>query len=241
MPGRAIPYLKVIVHVLCLVPFVYLLFLYRTGTLATFGDPVNFVTHLTGNSALWLLLATLTVTPIRRLHPGLAWVVRFRRLLGLYCFFYACLHAATYVFLFSGYDFSAAIAGFRAGHMDEPYRQWKLVWPRILHDVQRRQFIPMGIFAWLILLALALTSTQRAIRSMGGYTWNRLHQWIYIAAIGAVIHRWWMMRPGISAPWAATIALIVLLSWRVAIAFKRIADAKRRDDETAERAKPSYR
>src|ERR1700761_6170228 len=100
MPGRAIPYLKLTVHIVCLLPFLYLVHLYRSGTLATFSDPVNFITHFTGDWALWMLLVTLAVTPVRRLHPSLGWVVRFRRMLGLYCFFYATLHVATYVFLF---------------------------------------------------------------------------------------------------------------------------------------------
>src|ERR1700742_3826460 len=107
MPSKAIPYLKVVVHLACLWPAWYLLHIYRDGQLATFADPVNFITHFTGDWALWLLLATLAVTPVRRLHSSLAWLIRFRRMLGLYCFFYATLHLATYVFLFSGYDFQA--------------------------------------------------------------------------------------------------------------------------------------
>jgi methionine sulfoxide reductase heme-binding subunit len=226
MSGRAIPYLKVIVHVVCLMPFTYLLLLYRMGTLATFSDPVNFITHFTGDWALWLLLTTLAVTPVRRLHPALAWLVRFRRMLGLYCFFYACLHLATYVFLFSGYDMTAAIAGVRAGHLREPFRQLRLIWPSMLDDVQKRQFIQMGIIAWLILLALALTSTQGSIRRMGGYRWNRLHQWIYTAAIAAVVHYWWMVKAGVRTPWKVTVVLAVLLLWRLGISVTKIVSAK---------------
>jgi methionine sulfoxide reductase heme-binding subunit len=239
MPGRVIPYLKLIVHVMCMVPFVYLLLLYRAGTLATFPDPVNFITHFTGDWALWLLLATLAVTPVRRLHPSLAWLIRFRRMLGLYCFFYACLHLATYVFLFSGYNGTAAMAGFRAGQLTEPFRQLRLILPGMVHDVEQRQFIQMGIFAWLILLALALTSTEASIRRMGGYRWNRLHQLIYIAAIAAVIHFWWMMKPGVRTPVKVTVVLAVLLLWRLGIAFTNIALARRRDVEAEERVKAS--
>ena len=86
------------------------------GQLAAYADPVNYITHFTGDWALWLLLATLAVTPLRRLHPSLAWMIRFRRMLGLYAFFYATLHLLTYVFLFSGYDMPAAIDGCGTWH-----------------------------------------------------------------------------------------------------------------------------
>jgi sulfoxide reductase heme-binding subunit YedZ len=108
-----------------------------------------------------------------------------------------------------------------------------------MQDVQRRQFIQMGIFAWLILLALALTSTEASIRRMGGYRWNRLHQLIYIAAIAAVIHFWWMMKPGVRTPVKVTVVLAVLLLWRLGIAFTNIALARRRDVEAEERVKAS--
>ena len=218
MPSKTIPYLKAVVHVLCLLPFLYLLNLYRTGVLATFADPVNTITHFTGDWALWLLLATLAVTPVRRLHRSVGWFIRFRRMLGLYCFFYACLHLATYVFLFSGYDTAAAIAGFHAGHLNEPFRQLKLIWPSMVDDAEKRRFIQVGLFAWLILLALAVTSTQGWIRRMGGRSWNRLHRLIYVAGIAAVIHYWWLVKTGVRTPWKDTAVLAVLLLWRVGIA-----------------------
>src|SRR5215469_11016813 len=127
MLSRAIPYLKVVVHALCLLPLAYLLSLYRTGTLATFADPVNYITHFTGDWALWLLLVTLSVTPVRRLSPSLGWMIRFRRMLGLYAFFYATLHLLTYVLLFSGYDLATAISGVRQWHLMEPIWQLKIV------------------------------------------------------------------------------------------------------------------
>lgn len=237
MPGRAIPYLKLVLHVLCLLPFVYLLILYRAGTLATFADPVNYLTHFTGNWALWLLLLTLTVTPVRRLSPAFARLIRFRRTLGLYCFFYACLHLATYAFLFSGYDMQVAVAGLRAGHFNEPFRQFGMIMPSLLHDVERRQFVQMGLFAWLILLALALTSTQGAIRRMGGYGWNRLHQLIYIAAIASIVHVWWQMDVGMRKPWMITAVLAVLLLWRIGIAVMRVASGRGGEMEEDEKAK----
>jgi hypothetical protein len=104
MPSKAIPYLK-----------------------ALQADPVNYITHFTGNWALWILLGDLAITPFRRLTMKLAWLIRFRRMVGLYAFFYATLHLLTYVLLFSGYDVPGAIAGLQAHHFAEPWRQFKLV------------------------------------------------------------------------------------------------------------------
>lgn len=217
MPSRAIPYLKVVVHVLCLLPFAYLLHVYRDGQLAMYADPVNYITHFTGDWALWLLLVTLAVTPVRRISQSLAWMIRFRRMLGLYCFFYACLHLATYVFLFSGYDTAAAIAGLRAGHMMTPWHQLVLIWPSMVDDAEKRRFIQVGLAAWIILLALAVTSPQRVLRAMGGKAWNRLHRLIYAAGILAVIHYWWLVKTGVRTPWKVTAVLALLLLWRVGI------------------------
>lgn len=228
MPNRAIPYVKVVVHVLCLLPFAYLLHQYRDGQLATFADPVNYITHFTGDWALWLLLTTLAVTPVRKINRSLAWLIRFRRMLGLYVFFYASLHLATYVFLFSGYDTATAIAGLRAGHLNEPIRQFRFVWPSMVDDAVKRRFIQVGLLAWMILLALAVTSTQGAIRSMGGRAWRGLHRLIYVAAIAAVIHYWWLVKTGVRTPWKDTAVLAVLLLWRVGIAVIKKAPAKRR-------------
>ncbi|HEY4010337.1 MAG TPA: protein-methionine-sulfoxide reductase heme-binding subunit MsrQ [Acidobacteriaceae bacterium] len=221
MPSRAIPYVKVVVHIACLLPFFYLLHLYRDGQLATFADPVNYITHFTGDWALWLLLVTLAVTPVRRLHRSLGWMVRFRRMLGLYCFFYATLHLATYVFLFSGYDTAGAIAGLRAGRLAEPWHQLVIIWPSMLDDAEKRRFIQVGLLAWLILLALAVTSPQRVLRAMGGKAWQRLHRLIYVAGFAAVVHYWWLVKTGVRTPWKVTAVLFVLLLWRVGLAVKK--------------------
>ncbi len=117
------------------------------------ADPVNYITHQTGYWALFMLLASLAVTPVRRLHPKLANLIRFRRLLGLYAFFYATLHLATYVFLFSGYDVPTVWAGLKAGHLGVVVEQWKLVWPTVLDDLKKRRFIQVGLFGWVLLFA----------------------------------------------------------------------------------------
>lgn len=215
MPTRVIPYLKIVVHLACLVPAIYLWHLYSNGALALMADPVNYITHFTGDWALWILLADLAITPLRRLNSGLAWLIRFRRMVGLYAFFYATLHLLTYVLLFSGYDVPAAISGLRAGHLLEPFHQLALIWPTMVDDAEKRRFIQVGLFAWAILLALAVTSPQRIMRAMGGKNWQRLHRLIYVAAAAAVIHFWWLVKTGVRTPWKDTAILAVLLLARV--------------------------
>ena len=211
MPGKLIPYLKAIVHLLCLVPLLFLLNMYRNGSLAAEADPVNYITHFTGNWALWILLTDLAITPVRRIHPSLAWLIRFRRMVGLYAFFYATLHLLTYVLLFSGYDIPAAVAGLRAGHLLDPWRQLKLIFPTMLDDLRKRRFIQVGLAAWVIMLALAVTSPQRVLRAMGGKNWQRLHRLIYVAGIAACIHYWWLVKAGVRTPWKDTAVLVLLL------------------------------
>jgi sulfoxide reductase heme-binding subunit YedZ len=228
MSNGAIPYLKAAVHVGCLLPFAFLWDLYHTHKLAAYADPVNYITHFTGDWALWLLLVTLAVTPVRRLSPSLAWLIRFRRILGLYAFFYATLHLLTYVFLFSGYDMAAAIDGLRRWHVMEPLWQLKIVLPGMLDDAEKRKFIQVGLAAWLLLLTLALTSTKAAIRTMGGWWWQGLHRVIYVAAALAVIHYWWLVKTGVRTPWKVTAVLTVLLLWRVGLSIQKRVKAKSR-------------
>jgi methionine sulfoxide reductase heme-binding subunit len=218
MSKRAIIALKVLVHLLCLVPCAWLVHFYTSGALALNADPVNYITHFTGDWALYMLLACLAVTPLRRLSPSLAFLIRFRRLIGLYAFFYATLHFATYIFLFSGYDIAMVLTAVRSGHPGAIIDEWKVVWPPILDDLLKRRFIQVGFFAWLILLALAITSPTFILRAMGGKNWQRLHRLIYVAAIAAVIHFWWLVKTGVRTPWKDTAVLTILLLARVAYA-----------------------
>jgi sulfoxide reductase heme-binding subunit YedZ len=223
MSKRSIITIKTLLHLLCLVPFAWLLHLFTSNSLANYADPINFITHFTGDWTLNLLFASLAITPIRRLSPNLAFLIRFRRLLGLYAFFYATLHLSTYIFLFSGYDITTALAGLRAGHPGELVTQWKLIWPRMVDDVLKRRFIQVGLFAWFLLLALAVTSPAFILRAMGGKNWQRLHRLIYVAAIAGIIHYWWLVKKGNYSPAFDTIVLTLLLLARVAYtAIKRI-------------------
>src|SRR5207253_6860463 len=197
MPNKWIPYVKVLVHLVCLLPAWELVRMYRSGALALMADPVNYITHQTGYWALFLLMVTLTVTPVRRLHPKLGNLVRFRRLLGLYSFFYATLHLSTYVFLFSGYDLPTVWAGLKGGHLGSIVDEWKVVWPTISGDLKKRRFIQVGFFAWCLLLVLAVTSPASVMRAMGGKWWRRVHWLIYVAAFAGITHYWWLVKKGV--------------------------------------------
>ena len=215
MPTHWIPWIKVLVHGVCLIPLLRLLEQFRSGELGLMADPVNWITHQTGYWALFLLITSLAVTPVRRLHPKLGNLIRFRRLLGLYAFFYATLHLATYIFLFSGYDLPTVWAGVQAGHFGVVVEQWKAVWPTILDDLKKRRFIQVGIFAWTLLLVLAVTSPAFMLRWMGGKAWRRVHTLVYFAATAGCIHYWWLVKKGVKAPMPFTLVLAVLLLARV--------------------------
>jgi methionine sulfoxide reductase heme-binding subunit len=215
MSKRAIVIIKTLFHLLCLAPFAWLLHLFSSSSLANYADPINFITHFTGDWTLNFLFACLAITPIRRLSPKLSFLIRFRRMLGLYAFFYATLHLAIYIFLFSGYDITTALASLRAGHPGELITQWKLIWPRMVDDVLKRRFIQVGLFAWVILLALAVTSPAFILRAMGGKNWQRLHRLIYVAAIAGIIHYWWLVKKGNYSPAFDTVVLTLLLLARI--------------------------
>ncbi len=218
MPKQVILALKAAFHLGLILPFLYLIYIFRNGSLALNADPVNYITHFTGNWALWILLGSLAITPARRLSPRLAVLVRFRRLIGLYAFFYATLHLATYVFLFSGFDLPGALHATAAGHPREFLTQWHLVWPTIWDDLRKRRFIQVGLLSWAILLALAATSPAVVLRAMGGKAWQRVHRLVYVAAIAAVIHFWWLVKVGNRTPWRVTTLLGILLAARLGYA-----------------------
>ena len=218
MSKRVILAIKVLAHVLCLLPLAWLLHVFTSGRLAQYADPVNYITHFTGDWTLYILFASLAITPIRRLSPRIAWLVRLRRLIGLYAFFYATLHLSTYIFLFSGYNVQAALAGLGSGRPGAILTQWRAIWPNVLDDIRKRRFIQVGFLAWLILLALACTSPSFVLRAMGGKNWQRLHRLVYLAAIFGVIHYWWLVKTGVRAPWKDTAVLAVLIAARLGYA-----------------------
>lgn len=202
MSNRSIVALKVVAFPACLIPLGVLV--YRGFTNALGPDPIATITHTTGFWTLYFILMTLAVTPVRRLSAHLAWLIRFRRMLGLYAFFYGTLHLMTYVWLFSGFSVHA-----------------------MLQDIAKRRFIMVGLLGWLCLLALAATSTAWSIRKLGGKRWRTLHWLIYVAAIAGVIHYWWIVKTGVLTPWRVTAVLAVLLLARVAWAIHKVAQKKK--------------
>jgi sulfoxide reductase heme-binding subunit YedZ len=159
-------------------------------------DPTADIAFATGKATLYLLTITLVISPLRRLWPRLSWLIKFRRLLGLFAFFYATLHMLTWVALYNNFDVHA-----------------------MLTDVTKRRFITMGMAAYLLLLPLALTSTTWAISKLGGKNWNRLHKLIYLAVVCGDIHYWWQVKTGVLTPLAITIILAVLLLARPVLSF----------------------
>jgi sulfoxide reductase heme-binding subunit YedZ len=196
MKRPALIALKTLVWLGCLWPLGLLLWGAATNKLG--ADPTATITFATGLATLRLLTISLAITPLRRLSPRLGWLIKFRRLLGLFAFFYATLHLLTYVALYAGFDLNAMAT-----------------------DIAKRRFITIGVAAWLLLLPLAATSTNWAIRKMGGKRWNRLHKLVYAAAVCGVIHYWWQVKPGVRTPLTMTVILGVLLLARPVLAWNQ--------------------
>jgi len=198
MNNRAIVTLKFLAFPACLIPFGMLVYQGFTNTLGP--DPVATITHTTGFWTLYFVLITLAITPVRRLSRHLTWLIRFRRMLGLFAFFYVTLHLFTWIWLYSNFDVHA-----------------------MLRDIVKRHFITLGMLGWVCLFLLAATSTAWAIRRMGGKRWMQLHRLIYLAAIAGVIHYWWIVKPGVLTPWRVTAVLAVLLLARIAWSLRQSA------------------
>ena len=191
MSRRNIILLKVLVWILCLGPLLTLLakgFHLISQDLG--ADPISVITLTTGHWTLRFLLITLSVTPARRI-TGWNWLIRFRRLLGLFAFFYGCLHLLTYLWFDKFF------------HLSE-----------IIPDIGKRPFITVGFLAWTLMLPLALTSTTASIRRLGK-RWQTLHRLIYFSATAGVIHFWWLVKKDISRPEKYALVLALLLLFRI--------------------------
>ena len=157
------------------------------------ANPIEVITHSTGDWTLIFLLLTLAVTPIRQLS-GLTWLVRFRRMLGLFAFFYVTLHFLTYIWLDKFFDLHEMIA-----------------------DIAKRKFITVGFAGFLLLIPLAITSTAGWIRRLGGKRWQALHRSIYAAAIAGVIHYYWLVKADTRKPLEYAGILAALLAYRLIV------------------------
>jgi len=179
-------------------PFVFLaclLPLARLGWKAYMGllgaNPIEVITHSTGDWTLIFLLITLAVRPLRKLS-GQPWLIRYRRMFGLFAFFYVTLHFLTYIWLDKFFNVHDMLA-----------------------DIAKRKFIAVGFTGFVLLIPLALTSTSGWIRRLGGKRWQALHRLIYAAAICGVIHYLWLVKADIRKPLQYGTVLAVLLGYRL--------------------------
>ncbi|MBZ5567138.1 MAG: sulfoxide reductase heme-binding subunit YedZ [Acidobacteriia bacterium] len=154
------------------------------------ANPIEVITHSTGDWTLIFLMLTLSITPLRKLTRQ-HWLIRFRRMTGLFAFFYASLHFTTYIFLDKFFDVN-----------------------EMLKDIAKRKFITVGFTAFVLLIPLALTSTQGMIRRLGK-RWVTLHRLIYISAIAGVIHYWWLVKADVRKPEYYALVLTILLGYRL--------------------------
>jgi sulfoxide reductase heme-binding subunit YedZ len=189
-----------------LLPVAWMVWAGLTGSLS--ANPLSDITNETGVWALRFICITLSITPVRRL-TGWNVVIRFRRMAGLFAFFYGSLHFLIYVIAdrFAGLDFPDGIVA------------WSTVRNLIASvgaDIYKRPFITIGFTTLMIMLPLALTSTAGMIRRLGGRRWQALHRLIYVAAVTAVIHYWWLVKLDVRSPlWYAGIvtALFAVRMW----------------------------
>jgi sulfoxide reductase heme-binding subunit YedZ len=181
---------KAVVFVLCLAPLGWLG--WRGWNQDLTANPIEFITHFTGDWTLRLIVATLAVTPVRKLL-GMPGLIRYRRTIGLFAFFYGCLHFLTYVWLDKFFDVDAMVK-----------------------DVAKRPFITAGFTAFLLMAPLAVTSTAGWIRRLGGKQWQRLHRLIYVTAVAGVVHYYWLVKSDIRLPVMYGMLVALLLVYRLA-------------------------
>jgi len=193
--------LKAIVFVAALVPVARLAGALVFDPEALGANPAEFITRTTGDWTLRFLLLTLVVTPLRKLL-GWHWLAGFRRMLGLYAFFYGLVHLSSYV----SFDHVFELA-------------------EILKDILKRPFITVGFTALVLLLPLAVTSTDRMVRRLGAKRWLALHRLVYVIAPLGVLHFWWMVKADLTEPAIYAAILALLLGYRVAAKLK---DARKR-------------
>jgi methionine sulfoxide reductase heme-binding subunit len=194
-PGpRAVAWIKAVAFTAALVPLVRLVtgvFMRDLGT-----NPVEAIIRSLGTWTLVFLCITLAVTPARKL-TGWHWLLRLRRMFGLYAFFYAVLHFSSYVWLDQDLDVTA-----------------------ILQDIPKRPFITIGFTCLLLMLPLAATSTDAMVRRLGSGRWLALHRFVYVIAVGGVIHFWWLVKRDVTEPAIYAAVVAVLLGYRLVSALR---------------------
>jgi sulfoxide reductase heme-binding subunit YedZ len=189
---------KVFLFALCLVPLLlllwHLLLLWKNGyDSALTANPIEYVTHKTGDWIIRFLLITLCVTPLRKLSNQPK-VTRYRRMLGLFAFFYGFLHLMTWMWLDKFFDL-----------------------PEMLKDVVKRPFITAGMTGFALMIPLAITSTAGWVRRLGFARWQLLHRLVYFSALAGVIHYYWLVKSDVREPLMYGAMLAVLMSYRLVI------------------------
>jgi len=187
-------FVKPVVFLCCLVPFAHLVWDGFVGGLGI--NPLETVTDRTGNWALRFLLISLTLRPLRQLS-GRGVFIRFRRMTGLFAFFYATLHFAIFVGVDNYFDFQ-----------------------ELVQDIFERPFVTVGFTAWVLMLPLAVTSTRGWIRRLGGRRWQTLHRLVYLSVSAGVVHFLWARKLIETAPVLYTSAAVVLLGYRMLVWLK---------------------
>lgn len=186
---RQLAAIKAAVFMLCLVPLLQLVWGLWNDTLG--ANPIEYLIRDLGRWALKFLLITLAVTPLRKL-TGQHWLMRLRRMLGLFSFFYALLHLSSYLWLDQSLD-----------------------WIAIAKDIIKRPFITVGMLTFALLLPLAITSTNSMVRRLGGKNWQTLHRLVYVVGVCAVLHFWWLVKLDTTWPMIYAAILAVLLGIRL--------------------------
>ena len=187
---------KIVLFTVSLIPLIWLIAGFFNQQLG--ANPVETINRTLGDWALRFLIITLAITPLR-IYFGLGHLMQYRRMLGLFSFFYLVLHISSYMIVDQG-----------------------LYWPEIIEDLYKRPYITIGMMVFLLLIPLAVTSTNNMIRRLGGRRWQQLHRLVYPAAMLAVVHFWLMVKADITEPFIYASILFLLLLIRLPVVRKTV-------------------
>jgi sulfoxide reductase heme-binding subunit YedZ len=190
---KKVSFPKVVVFINGVIPL--LLLLWDSYRKRVGPNPVEFATRTTGMLTLVFLSLTVAITPLRRIF-GINSLVKFRRLLGLFAFFYGSLHLLTYIWFDRVFDFVSVVG-----------------------DVVQRPFILVGMTAFLLMAPLAITSTNKMVKRLGGKRWARLHRLVYMAAIAGVVHFWMLVKSDVRLPLTFAFIVLFLLGYRLLVKY----------------------
>lgn len=200
LDNKSVGFIKTLVFLLALFPLIklgYAAFIDMLG-----ANPIEKITRTTGYWTLTFLLITLTATPLKRLS-GWNWLIRLRRMLGLFAFFYGSMHFLTYLVLDQFFD-----------------------WDAILKDIVKRPYITVGFPSFVLMIPLAITSTDAMIRRLGGKRWRLLHRLVYLCAIGGVVHYWWLVKKDLTNPITFAVLLALLFGIRLIYGYASLQKQK---------------